>query len=169
LEINLTDLNKENSDLKQMVQNKSNLTASNERQHGLDQFIFFNKKSDSTNPQITATTSHLVSKQKNSFFLEKIFFEELDIESCISIKTVSFLISQKVVSFFLREKNVCIKEKSFMKRNYGIYIRYHCSLYFRIKSVSRKNYQCKKTYAAHYLFKTGDIFACESSEPCLCE
>jgi hypothetical protein len=168
METNLTDLNKENSDLKQMVQFHSNLSVSNKNHHGLEQSMSINKNKDSTSPQNTATTSPLFSKKK-SFLLEIIFFEELDIESCNSIKKVSFLISQKVVSYFLREKNVCIKEKSFRKRNYGIYIRYHCALYFRMKSITRKNNQCKKIYAAHYLFKTGEILVCESSAQCLCE
>jgi pyruvate formate-lyase activating enzyme-like uncharacterized protein len=109
-----------------------------------------------------------IRKNKSSFLLENVLFEDLSVENRESFKKISTIISEKVVSFFSREKNVSIKEKDATRRNYGIHIRYHCSSYFKFKSDLRKNYKCKKLYSAHYLIKSGAINVSESDLECKC-
>jgi hypothetical protein len=109
-----------------------------------------------------------IRKNKSSFLLENVLFEDLSVENRESFKKISTIISEKVLNFFTREKNVSIKEKDSTRRNYGIHLRYHCSSYFKFKSELRKNYDCKKSYSAHYLIKSGAIIVSESDFECKC-
>ncbi len=109
-----------------------------------------------------------IRKNKSSFLLENVFFEDLSVQNRESFKKISTVISEKVLNFFSRVKNVAIKEKDSTRRNYGIHLRYHCLSYFKFKSELRKTSNCKKFYSAHYLIKSGAIIVSESDFECKC-
>ena len=151
-------LRKENNDLKAKINQSADLIKTNSN-------LSFNDKQSAkcfAPIEVNSVVKQVKRSQKSSQFLirleEKITKED-------EAKT---LIVNLVLSYFQKEKRLEIKPKHIENRNYGIYVRFHCNGYFKLKSSDRKIYKCKKFYTARYVFNRTNIIVSESLDDCKC-